>query len=598
MRWLKRDIWKVDIALAGLLLLLVLMVWVPVSSVGASERTSELAIAGPVQATPTVDVTATMTALNEEKLRQEIQQLKNQNGNQNNWLVNNSTALIAAVATVVVALFGILQWAITVRQAKDKDLRDREDERQKEIAAKEKESNDRQAAQNKDLRAQAEERFKTAVTALGSGDDGTQVGGAILLRSFLNPEDKEIYGRYYTQIFDLVVAHLRLLSKSGPQDSNIPLPLNPLRLALIALFKDAFPLARNWLREHNPKNQFDPQSLVASHVNLDNAYLRETDLEQIWMPEAFLRNANLSEANLSEANLSEVSCEKAILTKTNLSGANLINATLRETGLWWANLRGANLGGALFFKAKLPEADLGEAHLIMGELTETHMPKTNLKGTKLTLTRFKDVDLMGADLSEADLTHASFENANLREANLQGSNLSEALIIGTSLYGADLRKANLSKSFFTGAYLRKANFRDANLQGANLVIADLNEADFNGADLSGAKLFWADLDETERGRTNTIITTATLNQAFFDDDLFLKDTNLRGVKGLTKEQLAACKAKGAIVDDGSITDSSQPTASPPAPAQSNDAQAQSTTPAQMSTPSVSTDGSSSTSVER
>jgi hypothetical protein len=28
-----------------------------------------------------------------------------------------------------------------------------------------------------------------------------------------------------------------------------------------------------------------------------------------------------------------------------------------------------------------------------------------------------------------------------------------------------------------------------------------------------------------------------------------KDTNLRGVKGLTKEQLQACKAKGAIVDE-------------------------------------------------
>src|SRR6266516_3495009 len=180
MRWLKIDMCKAGIALVGLLLLIVMMVWIPLSA-SAYEGAWELATSGTVQATPTVDVTATMTSLNEEKLRQEIQQLKNQNGNQNNWLVNNSTALIAAVATVVVALFGILQWAITVRQAKDKDLRDREDERQKEIAAKEKESNDRQAAQNKDLRAQAEERFKTAVTALGSGDDGTQVGGAILL---------------------------------------------------------------------------------------------------------------------------------------------------------------------------------------------------------------------------------------------------------------------------------------------------------------------------------------------------------------------------------------------------------------------------------
>src|SRR5712691_5659994 len=101
MCWLKRDIWKLGIPLTGLFFLLALMVWVPVSA-GAFAGTSGLAAIGTVQATPTVNVTATMTALNEEKLRQEIQQLKSQNGNQNNWFANNSTALVAAVATVVV----------------------------------------------------------------------------------------------------------------------------------------------------------------------------------------------------------------------------------------------------------------------------------------------------------------------------------------------------------------------------------------------------------------------------------------------------------------------------------------------------------------
>src|SRR6266566_353305 len=237
MRWLKGDTWKAGIALAGLLLLLVLMVWIPMSA-NAYGGASEVAMAGTatVQATPTVDVTATITALNEEKLRQEIQQLKNQDGDQNNWLANNSTALIAAVATVIVALFGILQWAITVRQTQDKELRDRDLERRQEIAAQEKEAKDRQAAQDKELRAQAEERFQAAVTTLGSDNEATQVGGAILLRSFLNPNDKEIYGRYYTQIFDLAVAYLHHSNTSRlsqdpdglplpPEDPNAPLPL-------------------------------------------------------------------------------------------------------------------------------------------------------------------------------------------------------------------------------------------------------------------------------------------------------------------------------------------------------------------------------------
>ena len=66
MRWHKRDRWKAGIALAGMLLLLVLTVWVPVSAVGAYEGTSGLAtpVTGTVQATPTED--ATMTALQKD----------------------------------------------------------------------------------------------------------------------------------------------------------------------------------------------------------------------------------------------------------------------------------------------------------------------------------------------------------------------------------------------------------------------------------------------------------------------------------------------------------------------------------------------------
>ena len=68
MRWIKREIWKAGITIASMLLLLVLMVWVPVSAASADERASGLATPVPatVQATPTAD--ATVTALNKEKL--------------------------------------------------------------------------------------------------------------------------------------------------------------------------------------------------------------------------------------------------------------------------------------------------------------------------------------------------------------------------------------------------------------------------------------------------------------------------------------------------------------------------------------------------
>ena len=73
MRWLKRDLRKVGLALVGLLFFLVVMLWIPVSA-AAYEGTSGLVTPTPATAqetptvhpTPTVD--ATVTALQKEQL--------------------------------------------------------------------------------------------------------------------------------------------------------------------------------------------------------------------------------------------------------------------------------------------------------------------------------------------------------------------------------------------------------------------------------------------------------------------------------------------------------------------------------------------------
>jgi uncharacterized protein YjbI with pentapeptide repeats len=432
MCWLKRGRWKVSIALAGLLLFMLLMVWVPVSA-GAHTGTPRLGTPEIVQSTPTVDLT--VTAFAKEQLMLQVKQLQNQLQNQNNWFANNSTALIAATATVIVALFGILQWAITVRQAKDKELKDREDERRKEIATQEKE-----------LRAQAEERFKTAVTSLGDEKESVQVGGAILLCSFLKPGDEEIYGRYYAQTFDLAVAYLRpsntsLLSEDSDvilhpsEDSHTPLPLTPLRQALIVVFREAFQLARGRA----------VLSLDATGIQLDRAYLVNADLRQISMSYSSLRKANLS----------------------------------------FANLEGANLRGS----------------------------------------RFEGADFVAAQLKDANLTVALLENANFNDAKLEE----------TYLRGSQFRGAYFRKAFLKGARLEGSDLTRAELSGANLSGAMLSEVDLSEANLSGANLSEVDLNVIKS----------------------MNNTDLRGVKGLTNEQLVACKARGAIIDENITTSSSQ-----------------------------------------
>ena len=79
MRGRKYDLWKISILIASMLFLFVLLMWTSVSGANAHEETSGLAAAETVtvQATPTED--ATVTALNKEKLAQEVQQFKEQN---------------------------------------------------------------------------------------------------------------------------------------------------------------------------------------------------------------------------------------------------------------------------------------------------------------------------------------------------------------------------------------------------------------------------------------------------------------------------------------------------------------------------------------
>jgi hypothetical protein len=407
MRWYKRSLWKTGIAVTSMLLLLVFLASVPVSTANASEGNPTLATSGTVivQATPTVD--ATVAALQKEQL---IQQVNQQQHTWSNWFWSNaatiSSSLFSTLVIVGGALFGLWRWFTDRRDAQDKELKDRQNEREK----------------------RAEERFQSAVEGLGDEKEGARIGAAILLRTFLRPG----YEQFYIQVFDLVVAHLRLPGTPRPsEDSSFPVPPNTLSQALIIVFKEAFSLARSqnkrWSQPLNTTSiqPLDPtgiQSLDATGIQLDNAYLWMADLEQVWMRQASLRKANLFGANFSGANLS------------------------------WANFSGANL-----------------------------------------------------------------RNANLSKAHLRGVNFSEAYLINANLSTTHLRNANLS-----GANLSGADPSGANIWEVNISLADLKKAKLNGAEFL---------------KTN------------IEDALSLKDTDLRGVTGLTKEQLTACKTKGAIIDE-------------------------------------------------
>ena len=364
-----------------------LLAWIPLS-VHATNTTTTLhkALLSSIQGTPTVD--PTVTTLQKEKLEHDT-----------NWWWTNGVTLLTSLGSILALFVGgivaLIKW-FGDRQAE----REKQDQDQKRLLE------DRQAEREK----RGEEHFQSVVEGLGSTSQAAQVGAAITLRTFLRPG----YEQFYRQAFDLAVAHLRLRKI----DQKTAEPLDSLSQALVTIFKESFPLARQQLRDTQNMQQLD-----AAHVQLDNAYLVYADLQSVWIPEAYLRKANLSQANLKEANLSEA----------NLKEASLYEASLKEANLSQANLYGANLRVADLYGANLRVANLSEAYLYEANLGGTKLGEANLSGAKL----YK-ADLSGAMLYKADLSRADLSGANLSGANLSGANLSEA-----NLYGADLSETIL-----------------------------------------------------------------------------------------------------------------------------------------------------------
>jgi Pentapeptide repeats (8 copies) len=293
--------WKMWILVIGILSFLFLVGAILPTKANAQIEALELATPSipVIQPTPTVD--ATVTALNKQKLREDVEQEQHTSGN---WWWNNAVALFSPLALGLAGAFTLLRY-----------LRDQRNELKKQ-------REERQAA----LERRAEERFQSAVEGLGSEREGAQIGAAILLRTFL----RSGYEQFYTQTFDLAVANLRRrgISKTmqhqlwePPQNLDIALPLTTLNQALIVVFKEAFPLSRD-------REKKEPASFDATGIQLDNAYLVSADLKQFWGPQAFLRGAKLTEADLTRANLRGANLRGANLSGADLSGAYLFGAYL------------------------------------------------------------------------------------------------------------------------------------------------------------------------------------------------------------------------------------------------------------------------------
>ncbi len=574
MRWFRKHLWNIGMAIIGTLLLLPSLNLSPLLAANAQEKISKGATPTTVtvQATPTED--ATVTELNKEQL---TQQVAGQQHTLDNWAWSNLTTILSSLLSTLVVIIGILvgfrQWRVGRADTQKKELEDKQ-------ATQDKDLEDHKAEREK----RAEERFQAAVTGLGDPKEGARIGAAILLRTFLRPG----YEPFYMQVFDLAVANLRLprtafVPEEDPDalhtptqvDPKTPLPLTTLSRALITVFRESFPLARDTSRSNgNKKNAL--QSLDATGIQLDHAYLSEVDLDYVWMPWAFLREADLESAHLNGAHLAGTNLTKAYLAEAHLNGANLFRAKLEKAYLRNAHLAGADLSEADLSDADLRQADLSDADLRESNLSGADLEWAKLNGTYLSRARLQKADLSGAYLSGAKLEKAYLRYANLSGADLRFTNLFGAFLSGANLNGTDLSRTSLPGADLAGADLSGANLNGTNLSKANLLEANLTRAKLNGANLTRADLTGADLSEADLRYANLSGTTIEKAKS-------LQGTNLSGAQSLTKEQVEVCKTRGAIYKFSTTHVSQLPAAFPSV--QNDDTQAFSDPRTQANTPS-------------
>ena len=136
-----------------------------------------------------------------------------------------------------------------------------------------------------------------------------------------------------------------------------------------------------------------------------------------------------------------------------------------------------------------------------------------------------------ADLMGLDLTGVACFSGRLDDLNLTGSDLSNSNFDGCYLVRCNLSSANLSKFQISTGDLRDAIFDGANLTQAQICNSVLNGASFKNADLSNGSFVKSRVNDVDFSGAN------------------LTKTDLRGVKGLTAEQVhSATNAGKAILD--------------------------------------------------
>ena len=152
-------------------------------------------------------------------------------------------------------------------------------------------------------------------------------------------------------------------------------------------------------------------------------------------------------------------------------------------------------------------------------LNRHNISDVNLVNCHLTKTNLNQVTLNGSNLNSANLSHCNaiecdFSDARANQTNFENAKMNQAIFNQAFASGANFKDAFLIKAQFKNAFLIKANFTNA-----YLMEADLSGCHLTGAIFDEASLYKANLKGVEGLTAEQLKNVKTLYLAELDDDL-------------------------------------------------------------------------------
>ncbi|MBK6263759.1 pentapeptide repeat-containing protein [Marivirga sp. S37H4] len=131
---------------------------------------------------------------------------------------------------------------------------------------------------------------------------------------------------------------------------------------------------------------------------------------------------------------------------------------------------------------RLNRHNISTINLVDCYLTRTNMSHLNLEGSNVNSANFSHCNAIDCNFKDTRANQTNFENAKMNQANFEGAFASGANFKDTFLIKANFKNAFLIKANFTNAYLMEADLSNCHLTGAIFDEASLYKANLKGVE--------------------------------------------------------------------------------------------------------------------